>query len=202
MGLADVLVLNSSFYAIQVAPWGEALSLLYQGHAEAVDDNYRTYSYDDWVELSQAMKDNPSGFVHTPSVRVAIPDVIRLTRVGFIPHTEVRYTRRNLFEHYHNTCSYCGKKFSTKDLNLDHVIPRSRGGKTSWDNIVLSCIPCNKHKSDRSPQEAGMRLLVKPSRPKWKGHEQLVLKMPFKSRMSWSKFIDRCYWDSELDTNT
>lgn len=196
---ADVLVLNKQFLPIQIADWQKVLSLVFQGHAEAVDENYRTYDYADWCELSKAMADNPAGFVHTPTLRIAIPEVVRLTRYERMPTSEVKFTRSNVYEHFRNKCAYCGNKFSTKELNLDHVIPSSKGGKTTWENIVLACIPCNSRKADKTPAEAGMKLLVRPERPKWKGPAQLLMKMPFKTRQSWANFIDIAYWESELE---
>lgn len=196
---ADVLVLNKQFLPIQIADWQQVMSLLFQGHAEAVDQNYVTYGFEDWCELSKAMTENPSGFKHTATLRIAVPDVIRLTRYERMPSSEVKYTRSNVYDHFKNMCSYCGKKFTTAELNIDHVMPSSRGGKTNWENTVLSCIPCNSKKANRTPEEAGMRLLVKPVRPKYKGPAQLLMKMPFQTRQSWSNFIDMTYWESELE---
>jgi 5-methylcytosine-specific restriction endonuclease McrA len=196
---ADVLVLNKSYYAMQVASWQKAFSLVFQGHAEVVDENYQTYSFEDWAELSKLMKDNPAGWVNTPTLRLAIPDVIRLTRYERLPDSEVKFTRRNIYDHYKMTCAYCGEKKRSEDLNLDHVIPRSRGGKTNWENIVLSCIDCNRIKADRTPAEAGMRLTLRPTRPRWKGVQHMTFKAPFKIRSPWQKFLDAAYWDSEVD---
>jgi hypothetical protein len=82
---------------------------------------------------------------------------------------------------------------------LDHVIPRSRDGATNWDNIVTSCIPCNLKKSNRLPEEAGLKLLITPSRPRWKGSASLVFKSNAKIRQSWQRFVDNAYWNSELE---
>ena len=199
--MTDVLVLNKGFNAIQISDWQKAMSLLYQGHAEAVDENYVTYDFDSWAEISKAMAVNPSGFVHTPTLRLAIPSVIRLTRYEKLPSSEVKFTRRNIYDHYDYTCCYCGKEHGSKNLNLDHVVPRSRGGKTTWDNIVLSCIDCNRVKADRTPREAGMKMLVSPSRPRWKGATHMLLKSPIKIRVSWQRFIDKAYWDVELESD-
>lgn len=200
--MSDTLVLNSNFCAVQVADWDKVFSLVWQGHAQVVDDDYRTYSFEEWAELSKLMHDHPNGYVNTVSLRLAIPDVIRLTRYERLPSSEVKFTRRNIYQHYKNQCCYCGGKFSTRELNLDHVMPRSRGGSTNWDNIVLSCIPCNTRKADRTPAEAGMKLLVQPKRPKWSGpmHE-VALNMPFPMRQSWQVFIDKAYWSSELEND-
>ena len=197
---SDVLVLNRNFYAVHIANWQRALSLVYADHARVVDDEYRTYNFEDWRELSQMIQSHPSGFVTTPKFRIAIPEVIVLRHYDKMPVGEIKFTRRNIYEHYGNHCCYCGHKFSTHDLNLEHVLPKSRGGKTDWTNIVTSCIPCNLRKADKLPAEAGMKLLIKPSKPKWRGSASLVLKAPFKMKASWQRFIDAVYWNTELES--
>lgn len=195
----DVLVLNKSYYAIQVVDWKKAVSLIYQGLANALDDNYASYDFETWAQMSKAMKDSPNGFVRSPNYTIAVPDVIVLTKFDRLPKREVKFTRRNIYQHYNYKCCYCGHKFDTKELNLDHIFPKSRGGKTDWTNIVTSCIECNSRKMDRTPEEAGMKLLVKPSRPNWKGARTFVEFPPnMKIRVAWQKVIDACYWDSEL----
>lgn len=197
---ADTLVLNKGFMAVHIADWQKSLSLVYQGHAEVVDENYRTYSFQDWCDLSAAMKDSPDGFVRTAHLKIKKPDVIRLTRYEKLPSTEVKFTRRNIFDAYGYLCSYCAKKFRTEDLTYDHVVPRSKGGGTNWQNIVPACFPCNKKKANKTPEEAGMRLLVQPQRPTWKGPTHQIVKMPrVKVREAWQNFIDEEYWDGELD---
>ena len=195
---ADVLVLNRNFYAIHITPWQRALSLVYLDHARVVDEEYRTYNFDDWRELSQMMRTPSSGFVTTPSFRIAIPEVIALRGYDKLPVGDVKFTRRNIYEHYSFRCCYCGGKFTTHELNLEHVMPRSRGGKTDWTNIVTSCIPCNLRKADRLPTEAGMKLLIHPTKPKWRGSASLVFKAPYKIKASWQRFIDNVYWNTEL----
>jgi len=197
--MSDTLVLNRSFFAVHISQWEKAISLLYQGHAEAVDENLQCYDFNDWCELSSQMKSNGRGFVHSSTLRVAVPEVIRLTRYDKLPRQEVKFSRKNIYDHYNNKCCYCGHRYSTKELNLDHVVPRSRGGQTCWSNIVLSCLPCNAKKKDRTPEEAGMHLLVKPSRPKWKGIRTVVMQAPLPIPVSWSRLIDEKYWSSELE---
>ncbi|OGS25102.1 MAG: hypothetical protein A2314_04040 [Elusimicrobia bacterium RIFOXYB2_FULL_50_12] len=196
---SDVLVLNRSFYAIQVTTWQRALTLVYADHASVVDQQYRTYSFADWQELSQMISSHPAGFVRTPKFRIAIPEVIALKLYDRLPATEVKFTRRNIYEHYNYRCCYCGNKFASADLNLEHVIPRSRGGKTNWSNIVTACIPCNLKKADKLPDEAGMKLLISPSKPKWRRGLSLMLNSTIKMRSSWQRFIDISYWNEELE---
>ncbi|HNC75131.1 MAG TPA: HNH endonuclease [Elusimicrobiota bacterium] len=196
----DVLVLNRQFYAIQITSLKRALTLLYLDHAHVVDQEYRTYSFDSWRELSTGRAENPAGFIRTPSFNLAIPEVIALRVFDRLPLSQVKFTRRNIYEHYGYRCCYCGVKFSTENLNLDHVVPRCREGATTWENIVTSCIPCNLKKGSRLPEEAGMKLLIHPSRPKWKGPASLVFRSHFKVRQSWQRFVDNAYWNSELES--
>jgi len=93
-------------------------------------------------------------------------------------------------------CQYCGKTFDRNDLNLDHVIPRDRGGPTTWENIVCSCIECNTLKANRTPQEAGMHLIRKPKRPKWRPFVQINFSLH--QHDSWKHFVDLAYWNVEL----
>lgn len=203
--MGDTLILNRNFYAVHISNWQKAVSLLYTGQARAVDSDLNTYDFNDWVELSKLMEANPKGFVHSAALRIAIPEVIQLTKYDRLPKQEAKFSRRNIFEHYNYTCCYCAKKFPkpSKDrkpeLNLDHVMPRSRGGPTNWNNIVLSCVPCNTRKDDKTPEEAGMKLLVKPSRPKWTGNTAIKMQASTPIPISWQRLIDDKYWESELD---
>ena len=197
--MSDVLVLNRSFFAVQVIGWRRAMSLLYLDHARIVDEEYRTYSFDDWRELSTEILKNPTGYIRTPKFTIAIPDVIALRYFDGLPKSDVKFTRRNIYEHYNYRCAYCGIRFSTAELNLEHVIPRSRGGKTDWTNVVTSCIPCNLKKGSRLPHEAGMKLLVTPSKPHWSGTSAIAFRPGFRVRASWQRFIDNVYWNTELE---
>lgn len=196
--MTDVLVLNRNFYAIQITSWQRAITLVYIDHARVVDESYRTYSFEDWRELTKVREDHPAGFIRTPEFKIAIPEVIALRLYDRLPHMDVKFTRRNIYEHYNYRCCYCGKKFPTHELNLEHVVPRSRGGKSTWDNVVTSCVSCNLQKGNKLIGETGMNLRIKPSRPKWHRGISLVLKPHVRVRASWQKFIDTMYWNSEL----
>jgi 5-methylcytosine-specific restriction endonuclease McrA len=197
--MRDVLVLNRNYYAIQIVSWERAMTLVYIGHADVIDEEYRRYGFEDWTELSQMLSDSPSGFVHTAKLKIAIPEVIALNFYDKLPTSEVRFTRKNIYQHYEFKCCYCGKKFNTKDLNLDHVLPKSRGGKTEWSNIVLSCIPCNTDKANKTPQEAGLTMHYQPTKPHWRSQLALCVNTHVKKRQSWQRFIDTVYWNSEIE---
>jgi 5-methylcytosine-specific restriction endonuclease McrA len=113
-----------------------------------------------------------------------------------LPKKEVKFTRANIFERDKNTCQYCGKVFDKRDLNLDHVLPRDKGGQTTWENIVCSCIPCNTKKGNRLAHQAGMKLIKKPVRPKWRPF--VNISFDGHRHESWRHFVDLAYWNVEL----
>ena len=171
------------------------MSLLYQGLARAVHPvDYTLYDFDHWCELSQR---DPNGyFINTVQFRVRVPEVIILRVFNGFVRQEIRFSRRNIFERDKNTCQYCGRKMSKTELTLDHVIPRSRGGIDSWDNLVLACMHCNVKKGSRTPEEAQMPLIQKPIKPTWL--PQLGTRLPTSQLISWQRFVDTAYWDVEL----
>jgi 5-methylcytosine-specific restriction endonuclease McrA len=191
-----VLVLNSSWSAVHVASVRRAISLVYQGLAQFVSpEDYNTYDFESWKELSRVA---PEGYPHVRSVdfRLRIPEVIRLRYFNGRQRRKIRFTRRNLFERDGYTCQYCAKKLPSSDLTLDHVVPRSRGGRSTWENLVVACVRCNARKASRLPHEVGVRLLRRPEKPKWPSY--LTVRMGPARRASWQKFIDAAYWDTEL----
>src|ERR1041384_3720271 len=124
-----VLVLNRLWQAVNVCTARRALTLLFQGHAQAVldaaDGSFQTYNFKEWHDFSQHSPHPES--VHTISFRIRVPRVILLLVYDRLPKKEVKFTRHNIFERDKNTCQFCGKTCDRKDLNLDHVIPRDRG---------------------------------------------------------------------------
>ncbi len=196
-----VLVLNRLWQAVNVIGAKRAFALLSRGHASVVhhhDDDFRIFNLMDWVDFSQS---NPSldamDHVHTPRITIRLPRVILLAYFDRLPCKELKLTRNNVFERDNETCQYCGHIFEREDLNLDHVIPRDQGGKTTWENIVCSCIKCNSRKANRLPHQAHMRLIRKPVRPKWRPVISLVLGN--KERERWKDFLDLAYWNVELE---
>jgi 5-methylcytosine-specific restriction endonuclease McrA len=135
--------------------------------------------------------------VLTVRTRIRLPQVIVLNLYDRMPKKEVKFTRHNIFERDKNTCQYCGYLFERRELNLDHVVPRDRGGQMSWENIVCSCIPCNTRKGNKTPEEARMRLIRRPERPKWRPFAHLTFDHR-NHHESWRHFIDFAYWNVEL----
>ena len=197
-----VLVLNRLWQAVNVCTARRALTLLFQGHAQAVlnrsDGSFQTFNFNEWHDLSQ-QEPHPES-VRTVSFRIRVPRVILLIVYDHVPKKEVKFTRHNIFERDQNTCQYCGKRFTRTDLNLDHVNPRSRGGLSTWENVVTSCIACNRKKAGRTPGEAGMKLIKKPVRPKWTPLYRLPLvNTPYKEWQLFLDFVDAAYWHVELE---
>lgn len=193
-----VLVLNRLWQAVNICTVRRAFALLCQGHAQVVctdgDRNFFTHDFASWRDLSD--REPESDMVHTISFRIRVPRVIVLAIFDRLPKKEVKFTRHNVFERDRNTCQYCGKAFDRKDLNLDHVWPRDKGGQTSWENVVCSCIRCNTRKSNHTPEEVGMKLIRKPKRPKWRAFMNFTFTTG--AHESWKHFIDIAYWNVEL----
>ena len=193
-----MLVLNRLWQAVNVTTVRRAFALLCQGHAQIVScdgaNQYSTHDFASWRAVS--FREPEPEMVHTISFKIRIPRVIVLLFFDRTLKKEIKFTRNNLFERDRNTCQYCGEVFERKELNLDHVLPRDRGGRTTWENIVCSCIPCNSRKANRLPHEAGMRLIRKPARPQWRPF--LQFKFGGNPDDSWKHFLDVAYWNVEL----
>lgn len=194
-----VLVLNRLWQAVNTCSARRAFTLLYQGHAQAVSSDtgqgFLTHDFDSWRDFSRQDPHHPE-MVKTISMHVRIPRIIVLMLFERLPKKEVKFTRHNVFERDGNTCQYCGVLFDRENLNLDHVLPRDRGGQTTWENIVCSCIPCNTRKGNRLPHEAKMQLIRKPKRPKWRPFVNISISNS--PHDSWKHFLDIAYWNVEL----
>lgn len=205
---SNTLVLNRSWMAVQITSVRRAIALLYQGHAKVVDENCQSYSFDDWSQVSQQwVEADPSDFICSPSMKIRIPRVIVLLLYDKLPKHEVRFSRKNIFERDDYTCQYCGVKPPSKrqalkwmeehSLNLDHVVPRSKGGKTTWDNIVSSCYKCNSKKCDKTLEQLGWKLRKRPVQPKW--HPSLQFGLRAVHHKEWRNFLDLAYFNVELE---
>jgi len=199
---ASVLVLNRLFMAVRVVRARHAFVLLWKDLAEVVsveDDSYNCYDFNSWAEVSQYRRQfQPASheWIRTVRFELAVPRVIRLLTYDRIPKTRVRLNRRNLFARDGNKCQYCGKRFKTSELSIDHVVPRSRGGHTTWPNVVCACMKCNVRKGGRTPDEAGMRLVRAPIQPRFS--PVISLHAGSEKYRSWKQFLDAAYWHVEL----
>lgn len=180
-----VLLLNRHFAPISVTTVRRGVILLFAGVALALDEAGGLHDFQAWRELPLRDTDDP-----LPIVGGALrsPRVLHLLRYERAPHFGVRLTRRNLMLRDGYQCQYCGRRPGLRELNVDHVVPRSRGGSDTWDNLVISCRGCNLRKGKKTPDEAGMNLLKAPRKPRWStaAHIALTTRMPF---TEWRPFL-------------
>ena len=204
---ANVLVLNKFYQAIRVVNVKRAFSLLAKDQAEVVhieaapsgQSVWQNLDLGEWTELSQLKQEfEPDGFdwIHTVRFAIAVPKIIRLLGYDRLPRQDVKFNRRNIFARDSNKCQYCGRKFATSELSLDHVVPRSQNGKASWENIVCCCVKCNVRKGGRTPEQAKMKLLTKPIKPR--RSPAIGFKLADARYHSWKQFLDEAYWTVEL----
>ncbi len=190
-----VMVINRNYLALHVTTVREAMKLLVKDSAKVIDENYSLYTFEQWmaksdqISLNQEEMEKYAGVVRTPSRVIVAPQAIHLSfaDVKIEGLLKVKYSRRNIFNRDSNTCQYCGVQFSRSELTVDHVVPKSRGGRNSFTNIVAACIPCNSKKANKTPEEAGMQLLKSPFTPKWKSHTGLPFSKAKKSY--WNVFL-------------
>jgi 5-methylcytosine-specific restriction endonuclease McrA len=191
----NVLVLNRLYQPVHVTSVKRAFSLLYQGVARAIDQQYKLYEFADWAQLSAAEHES----VSTINRRIRVPRVVVLSAYEHLPKGRVRFSRLNIYARDSDTCQYCGKKLARSELNLDHVLPRSQGGKTSWENVVCSCVPCNLKKGGRTPDQASMKLLKKPVRPRWTPFFRGAAKrVTYREWLPFLTLAEASYWNVEL----
>jgi len=146
--MTHALVLNATYEPLKVVNWQKAMVLLFQGKVEVVEEH--------------------DAYVHTVRFKFRLPSVLRL--LSFVrthSHSFIRFSRENIYIRDNYTCQYCSEQFSPRSLTMDHVIPAVQGGKKMWNNIVTACIKCNQKKGGRTPQQAGMKILKRPSEPAW-----------------------------------
>lgn len=198
----NVLVLNRNYLAIRVINVRRAFSLLFRKLAEVIhieEGEYLSYNFEDWCEVSEfkrTFEPNAHDWIKCVRFDLAVPRIIRLGLFDRLPKQEVKFNRRNIYARDGNRCQYCGKKSPTSELSLDHIIPRSRGGQSTWENVCCCCLKCNIRKGGRSPDEANMRLIALPRRP----HRNPVIsvKLTDGRYASWKAFLDNAYWSVEL----
>lgn len=193
----SVLVLNRHWQPIHITSARRAFSLLYLGAAQAIGPDFSLFDFDSWAALSAA-EHAGHPVMRTVSRVLLQPQVIMLQLYDRIPRTKVRFSRINIYIRDENRCQYCGAGAGRTQLNLDHVVPRSRGGRTTWENVVCCCVPCNLRKGARTPQEAGMKLIRQPARPRW---TPTFSRGPGRTPQAWLPFLGTAsasYWNTEL----
>ena len=205
---AAVLVLNRHYQPIHVTNAKRAFTLLYLGVARVIDHQFRTFDFESWAQMSDEIgqgdgagrPDNLSqDMVRTVNRAILVPRVIILQLYDRIPRTKVRFSRYNIYLRDGNTCQYCGRELPRTDLNLDHVVPRAQGGRTTWENVVCCCIDCNLSKGARTPEQAGIKLLKQPVRPRWTPTFRTQAgKVRYREWLPFLGIADASYWNVEL----
>lgn len=188
-----VLVLNRLWQPVNICSARRAVSLLFMGHAQVVytdgNNNFSTLDIDSWMSSTRDAPD--MALVRSISISFGIPEIIVLSLFDRLPKKDIKFTRQNVFERDEFTCQYCGTRFDSKELNLDHVIPREKGGKNSWDNVVTSCVRCNTRKANKLPHQANMFPVKEPKAPRWRPfmcHAEKTVRR--KVYPSWRHFLD------------
>ena len=157
-------------------------------------------NFTDWRELSEMkarFKPDDYDWIHTVRFQVAVPRIIRLLGYDKLPRQDVKFNRRNIFARDSNRCQYCGKRFSTIDLSLDHVIPKSQGGKSSWGKHRLRrASSATSRRAGRTPLQASMHLITKPIKPR--RSPAINVRLADERYWSWKQFLDNAYWTVEL----
>lgn len=199
---SSVLVLNRQYMAVHVVNVRRAFSLLVKELAEVIhieDGQYANYDFESWREISELkarFKEPHEDWIRSVNFEIQVPRILRLLHYDRLPKQRVRLNRRNIFARDDGRCQYCGKRFPTSELSLDHVVPTCRGGTTTWENLVCACVRCNVKKGGRTPQEAHMKLFREPVRPK--RSPLLSVKLGNPKYASWKSFLDAAYWSVDL----
>lgn len=179
------LVLNLSWLPISITSIRHSLKLMYLDAAHAVcPQTYAVYDFNTWMERGPQGKN----YIQTVTHQIAIPEIVRLNQYNKVPFKELSFSKNNLYQRDNYTCQYCGIRPTREDLTIDHIMPRSRGGKTNWENCVVACRRCNKMKANHLLRDVKLNLLKKPTRPSW-NLALTISKSKFKK--SWEKFISR-----------
>lgn len=192
-----VLVLNRFYIPVSITSLKRAFILMYCGAAKAVSSDYETFDFKSWSEISTAKNED---CVRTVTTIIKAPRVIILIRYEGYYRKQPKFNRLNIFRRDGGFCQYCGKTFSRQELTIDHIVPRSKGGKSTWDNVVCCCATCNRKKGGKIPQDANMKLLNKPKKPTWDPFSNIYIKaVKYKEWKPFLNFVDVSYWNVELE---
>lgn len=173
--MEKTLLLNATYEPLRIISWQKAVTLFALEKVEILE------AYD--------------RMIHSVSFSIQLPSVVRLLRFVNWHKDPVKFSRKNIYLRDHGQCQYCGADLQPKEITYDHVIPKSQGGITCWENVVTCCIDCNRQKGGRTPQQAHISLLTKPHKPKWHQAFRLTLgitQMP----ESWHDYF---YWNVKLE---
>lgn len=178
----ETLVLSQSYEPVAKVSWQRAITLLWEGKVEVVEE------YEDWT-------------VRSVTLEIKVPSVIRFLKKVFGRKRAVKFSRENVYARDNGRCQYCSNKVARPEATYDHVVPRSQGGQTTWTNIVISCVPCNQKKGGRTPEQAHMKMLSTPVKPK-KLPDTVRVTFTYRNGMpeSWRNWLRSVeYWNGELE---
>jgi 5-methylcytosine-specific restriction endonuclease McrA len=201
---ASVLVLNRLYLAIHIVNVRRAFGLLFREAAEVIhleEGRFANHDFESWREISElraSLKQPHEDWIRAVNFEIQVPRVIRLLSFDRLPNQKLHLSRRSVLARDAHCCQYCGRQFPAQQLSLDHVIPRSRGGMTTWENVVCACLRCNVKKGGRTPKEARMTLVRRPVRPRQ--NPILILKLGNPKYESWRTWLDGVYWDLGFGT--
>jgi len=173
--MEKTLLLNITYEPLRVISWQKAITLLTLGKVEVVEEYDRE--------------------IRSVSFSIKLPAVVRLLRLVRWREEAVKFSRKNIYARDRGICQYCGQDLRCQEITYDHVIPKSQGGETSWDNVVTCCLECNSRKGGRTPEQAGMKLLAPPKKPKW----NLSLRITIGLKSTPERWRDYLYWSVELE---
>ncbi len=178
----DTLVLSHAYEPVARVAWKRAMTLLFEGKVEVIEE------YENWT-------------VRSVTVEFKVPSIIRFLRKIRDRKPAVKFSRENVYTRDHGKCQYCGHRVPRPEATYDHVIPRSQGGQTRWENVVICCVPCNQKKGGRTPEQAKMHLLSVPVKPKtMPAHVRLTFLFRKDIPASWKMWLQSySYWNTELD---
>lgn len=180
-----VLVVNRFFQPVQITSARRAFLLLYGGAALAIDEAGEMHDFPAWRSLPVRDRDHGLPIV---GGHLRVPRVLHLRRYERTRRPVIRLSRKNVMLRDAHQCQYCGRRPPVRDLNIDHVQPRSRGGPDSWENLVTACRVCNLRKGWRTPDEAAMRLIKAPAPPRWSTTMQILMGSPSPFE-EWAPFL-------------
>ena len=172
--MEQILLLNITYEPLKIINWKKAITMLCLGKVEVIEE----YDLD----------------IHSVSFTLKLPSVVRLLKMVKRHKSPIKFSRQNIYARDRHRCQYCGNRHATEELTYDHVFPKSRGGKTEWENIVTCNIDCNRVKGGRTPKEASMTLVRKPSRPTWIPALRITIGF-HRVPESWRDYL---YWNVEL----
>ena len=173
--MTHVLLLNATYETLRVITWQRAIRLLTLGKVEVIEETDRE--------------------IRSVSFVIRLPSVVRLLRLIRPRRQPIKFSRQNIYLRDNFRCQYCRARVSSQDINLDHVIPRALGGKTTWENIVTCCIPCNVLKGGHTPEAVGLQLVHRPVKPDRLPGVAIIINMQ-NAPDSWRDYL---YWNVELE---